>query len=1168
MVVRILGPLEVICSGRGVPIRGGKERALVVRLALASGRAVSPELLVAALWDGEPPASVDASVRVLISRVRKALATVGADDIIRTRPPGYVLSVDEIDAVGFEVLSARGRGELADGRPDRAAATLTQALALWRGDTLAEVGSEYLRVEAARLDQTRLSVLEDRISADLACGRHAGVHAELEALCRTHPLREGLWALWITALYRCSRQADALAAYQELKVVLAEELGIDPSPRLQQLEAAVLAQDPMLAALASPRRPLDPSPVPLPESLAVVERAPLVGREQELQAARAALTAVCSGGGSGVLLVSGEAGIGKSRLVRELAWEAHQRGDIVLHGRCDEDLAIPYRPFVECLSHLIAHVSDAVLVDVDPERLAELSRLIPSLVARWPGLPASMVADSDVERYRLFGAVGSLLTAMARQSPVMVTLDDLQWADRPTLQLLGHLAGLPLGRVLLVGVHRDSERPIGPLVEMLGALPGQATVTRITPRGLTVSQAVTLMASTAGREPDEAGGALAGVMNREAGGNPFYLMEMFKHLLETAVITDLPDGRCTATVERTEVGLPASIRDVLRARLSRLGPETALVLSDAAVIGQEFDVDLLARATGLDEDHVLDLLEAAGRTALVAEAAEQPGRFRFAHALVQHTLYRDIGAARRTRAHARVAAAMEHLGGRQPGELAYHFLAGVTAATAGTAIHYARAAGQRALAASAPDEAARWYSAALNAQAPPRDDADHVRALLDLGVAQRQAGHSAYRDTLLTAAHTAERIGRADLLIEAALASNRGGFSTLGRIDAEKIAVLETALAITDLELAVRARLLAVLACELAWHPDHARRIATANEAVTVARRTGDPTTMLFAILRPGGALMMPETSEQRVQLFREAADLAKRVNDPIAHADAILMLAPTLLEAASADRLDEEVDAAAQVAAEIREPFMRWITRTVRGCLAIAHGDLERGEKDTIEALQIARDGGLPDTEAAHDQQLFIIRWHQGRLAEILDHVRGVGAFVPGATAWPELPLAEAICGDRQRARTMLDEAARAGFNSFYGAPWLGGMCLWADVAAELAEPHSGAILYAKLAPWKDLFGTGGPVPIHGVSLSLGRLAVLLGNTEAADRHFADSMRVHDAVRSPFGTAETAFHWGQLLLNRDPEHARTMLGTALQLASRYGFGDIERRADQTLRTR
>ena len=160
---------------------------------------------------------------------------------------------------------------------------------------------------------------------------------------------------------------------------------------------------------------------------------------------------------------------------------------------------------------------------------------------------------------------------------------------------------------------------------MLGALPGQATVTRITPRGLTLPQAVALMASTAGREPDEAGGALAGVLHREADGNPFYLMEMFEHLLETGVITDLPDGRCTAAVEGTEVGLPASIRDVLRARLSRLGPEAALVLSEAAVIGQEFDVDLLAGTTGLDGDHVLDLLEAAGRTALVAEAPGQPG---------------------------------------------------------------------------------------------------------------------------------------------------------------------------------------------------------------------------------------------------------------------------------------------------------------------------------------------------------------------------------------------------------------------------------------------------------------------------------------------------------------------------------------------------------------
>ena len=449
--------------------------------------------------------------------------------------------------------------------------------------------------------------------------------------------------------------------------------------------------------------------------------------------------------------------------------------------------------------------------------------------------------------------------------------------------------------------------------------------------------------------------------------------------------------------------------------------------------------------------------------------------------------------------------------------------------------------------------------------APPRDDAEHVRALLDLGVAQRQAGHQAHRDTLLAAAHTAKRIGRDDLLIEAALAANRGGFSSLGRIDAETIALLETALAIDGLELAVQARLLAVLACELTWHPDHARRVATANEAVSVARRSGDPTTLLFAILRPGGALMVPETSEQRVRLFREAADLATRVNDPIAHADAILMLAPTLLERASGDLIDEELDAAAEVAAEIREPFLRWITRTVRGCWAIAHGDLQQGERDTIEALQIARDGGLPDAAAAHDQQLFVIRWHQGRLTEVLDHARAVGALVPGATAWPELPLAEAICGDRQAALTMLEAATQANFNTFYGAPWLGGMCLWADVAAELDDPRSGAMLYAQLAPWKDLFGTGGPVPIHGVSLCLGRLAVLLGNPAAADRHFADSMRIHQTVRSPFGTAETAIQWGHLLLDRDRERARNLLGTALQLAGRYGFGHIERRADETL---
>ena len=1160
--VRVLGPLEVVCDGQPVVVPGAKERALLVRLALQAGRVVSTDRLIETLWDGDPPASAEASLRVLVSRLRRALAAAGADHAIGTCSPGYLLVADEVDVAQFAALSAQGRRDLAQVRPGVASTRLAEALALWRGERLAEVGTAYLGAESDRLEEVRVSVLQDRIGADLACGRHADVLDELTTLCRSHPLREGLWAQWITALYRCDRQADALEVYQNLRRTLAEELGIDPSVALRRLEAAVLAQDSML----------DPPEVapwtavrPLPPRLDLVERVPFAGREDELRALNAAWAAA-SAGMSGTVMVSGEPGIGKSRLLRETARLVVDRGGIVLHGRCDSDLVIPYQPFRECLSRAVAEAPGHVLGDVEALQLAELSRLLPGLANRGPGLPPANTASPDVERYLLFGGVASLLHALAGTAPVLMVLDDLQWADRPTLQLLLHLTELDLGRILLVGAHRDSERSDGPLMEALGALHRHARITRIVLSGLTRRQGAGLMAAVAGLQPDDTAGELADLLHQETGGNPFYLSEMLRHLLETNVITPLPNGRCSVTKAVTSAGLPDSIREVLRARLARLGAEATRMLEYAAVIGQEFDLELVAGATAVDEDRTLDLLEAAGRSGLIHEAAQPVGRFRFSHALVQHTLYGGIGPARRTRVHARVAAAMEALGRSEPGELAYHYLAGVTSGTTGKAIDYARAAAAQALAMSAPGEAARWYSAALNALPPPRDDLAHVRAQLDLGIAQRQAGDAAYRGTLLAAAGSAQRQGADDLLIAAALASSRGGFSSLGQVDVEKVGVLEAALTVKAPEAADRARLLATLAGELTWHPDHRRRIRLTEEAVDVARRSSDQSAVFYAIVHPGAASWVPETSERRVRLFREAFDLAGRANDPIGRIEALNLLAPMLLERAEADRLDDALDRAAEVAAEIREPYLRSMTSFTRSCMVIARGNLDLAEGQLVDALKLGLDGGQLDAQHGYDEVLGIIRWHQGRLSEVLPKLRETHALLPAiSTRRAGLAFAEAVSGDREQAKAMLREAAEHNFDVLYGAPWLGCMCQWAAVAAEVGDTAAAASLYTKLSPWKHLFGTGGPMPVHGVSHSLARLAALLRNTSTAEQHFANAWHIHHTMRAPFYIAETALHWGRLLKDRKPEQALPLLTEALDLARRHGFGRVEHLARKAL---
>jgi hypothetical protein len=287
--------------------------------------------------------------------------------------------------------------------------------------------------------------------------------------------------------------------------------------------------------------------------------------------------------------------------------------------------------------------------------------------------------------------------------------------------------------------------------------------------------------------------------------------------------------------------------------------------------------------------------------------------------------------------------------------------------------------------------------------------------------------------------------------------------------------------------------LLAALAGELTWHPDHHRRLALADEAVSIARRTGDPSTLFEAILRPGPATWVPETSQQRVDLFREAVELADRANDPIGRIDVVSILSSALLERGLADRLDNDLDAAAQIAVKFQEPLMRSMILLTRCCVTVVRGELELAEKQATELLEL--EGHTGDPQEGHNQVLGIIRWHQGRLAEALPILRASLDRLPDLSGpRAALACAESVTGNRDVAGTLMGEAVHSNFEMLYGPAWLGYMCQWAAVAAELGDTRAADILYRRLSPWQELFGTAGPIPIHGVSHALGRLAVLPG--------------------------------------------------------------------------
>jgi DNA-binding SARP family transcriptional activator/WD40 repeat protein len=449
----VLGPLEVIAEDGPVPLGGQKQRVLLALLLTRPGRVVSVDALVQGLWADEPPRSADKTLQSYVVHLRQALepgrprGSVGT--VLVTREPGYLLRVEpgELDAAWFEELATRGRRLLAAGAAEGAAATLREALALWRGEAFEEFPQvDACATEAARLAELRLGAVEERVEADLALGRHRELLAELDDLTRQHPLRERLWGQLLLALYRSGRQADALLAYQRARATLVEELGIEPGVELRRLHAAILAQDPQLHA-APVGWPGPGRRGELPAALEVGDPV-FVGRAIELGWLRATWTHASSGHG-GAVLVSGPAGIGKTRLAAEFAHKVHKEGALVLYGRCDPPPSSPLQPLEQALA-VVGTSTQAVPLPEGEQPPAAFGAAL-----------AGYVAPRSGER-----------------PGVLLVLDDLHLADAATLEALAGLAGAAEGRRLLVlGAYRD-DAPAAALAGLLGRPPLSAAQRR------------------------------------------------------------------------------------------------------------------------------------------------------------------------------------------------------------------------------------------------------------------------------------------------------------------------------------------------------------------------------------------------------------------------------------------------------------------------------------------------------------------------------------------------------------------------------------------------------------------------------------------------------------------------------------------------------------------
>ena len=334
----------------------------------------------------------------------------------------------------------------------------------------------------------------------------------------------------------------------------------------------------------------------LPTALVVDEQVPFVGRRAERARLIERWKDAASGRG-GIALLSGEPGVGKTRLAAELARAAHDDGGIVLYGRCDEELGVPYQPFVEALRPFVAACAPEDLAEHAAPYGGDLARLVPQLAERIPDLPEPLHADAETERARQFDAVTSFLANIAATAPVLLVLDDLHWAAKPTLLLVRHLARSDaVPSLLVVGTYRDTDLGRAhPLADMLADFRREVPTERISLQGLDGDEVAEFLAAAAGHELDADGERLARRVHAETEGNPFFLSQVLNHLAESGVVVQ-EDGHWVRGPAADAIGIPEGVREVVGRRLGSLSDDTNAVLTVAAVVGREFDHDIVVTA--------------------------------------------------------------------------------------------------------------------------------------------------------------------------------------------------------------------------------------------------------------------------------------------------------------------------------------------------------------------------------------------------------------------------------------------------------------------------------------------------------------------------------------------------------------------------------------------
>lgn len=951
---------------------------------------------------------------------------------------------------------------------------------------------------------------------------------------------------------------------------LASLLGPQPHNLLTaRVEVMMPGSEVLLGAVMLLSIDSEPERQAFPSALASVPREQFVGRENAIDDLTNAWLDVVAGHRR-AYAVGGEPGIGKTRLCSEIARRAHHDGAIVLYGRCDEHMGRSYQPFADAIATHARSSDPATLTRQLSDHGSNLARLLPELATLVPGLAVPSDDVSEMDRYRLFHGVTAFLERLSVEAPVVLVIDDVHWADRSTTLLLGHVlrASKP-SRALVLMTYRDTELPSHhPMAELLADLRLDDRVGRVRLSGLDEDEVAALMRSVAGDRFDETIDGLTNALCRETGGNPFFAAEVGRSLVEAP------------TPESGLLHVPESVRHVVTQRVAHLKGDAADLLPVAAVIGHEFDASTLAAAAGVDDETCWDALDEAARAGIVVELSDRVDHYRFAHAIVRQTLYDSLSSTRQVLLHRRVGDAIESLsadanGGGRVAELAEHFGKAVVAIGPDKAAHYATAAGDLAFAQFANDEAADYYGRAL-ALLDDRGDLPFERRcdiLISLGDAQRRAGRLEHRQTLLDAAGLAMKQGDSTRLARAALANNRSGcWSMAGSVDEERVAVLEAALdALGDQDDALRARVSAFLSVELMFAGQDERKLATAAEAVVIARRLGDQAVLADTLIARFQALLHPSTLAEREAIVEELHVLATELDDLYLVAQSWLHHHIVAMERGEITVADHAFDRWVDASTRLGQPMLDWMTGFVRAALALRDGQLDEADRLAVEAMSLGQRAGQPDALMLFAIQIFPIRLEQGRLAEIEGVLAQFVAQTPGLRSLQAaLALVYAELDRTDDARQAFEVLASSGFREQQAdAGWINFISGSSAVASYLGDAERAETLIELFEPLREqivgnlLFWPG------AVTQYLAPLLSTVGRFAEADSEFAHALEKHERMGMVTRAALTRLGWATSLARRGDAasdgRARELLESALSTATALGMANVERRAHALL---